>query len=201
MSSTSLHALILGASGISGWAILNRARSYPSPQTFSRITGTTNRPLSLEKAQIPPDPRIKLVSGIDLTKSVDEVCEVLKDKIQEIDTVTHVFFTGAFLAPGALQLNLAMLTQYQPTSPWEAFSASKKSTTTSDYRHHSNRPALGRPPGGHPPDRGKGLRARVPRQGSNHTSPQGIHAPDPKTLVRQHLLLHPIRHPALPFAG
>jgi hypothetical protein len=94
MSPPPFHALILGASGISGWALLNQARLYPSPDTFHRITGTTNRPLSLEKAQIPPDPRVRLVSGIDFTKSVEEVRETLREKIPDVDTVTHVFFTG-----------------------------------------------------------------------------------------------------------
>lgn len=88
------HALILGASGISGWSILNQARRYPTPTTFSRITGTTNRPLSLERAQIPLDDRIQLVSGVDFTKAVDEVVTSLKEKIADVHTVTHVFFTG-----------------------------------------------------------------------------------------------------------
>lgn len=93
------HALILGASGISGWSIFNQARTYPSPTAFSRITGTTNRPLTLEKAQIPPDDRLRLISGIDFTKSVDEVIPLLKKQIPDVDTVTHVFYTGRI--PGA----------------------------------------------------------------------------------------------------
>jgi hypothetical protein len=88
------HALILGASGISGWSLLNQARKYPTSTTFSRITGTTNRPLTLEKARIPADERIRLVAGVDFTKSVDEVVSTLKNKIPDVDTVTHVFFTG-----------------------------------------------------------------------------------------------------------
>lgn len=91
------HALVLGASGISGWSILNQARTYPTPSTFSRITGTTNRPLSLEDARIPKDERIKLVSGIDFTRPIEEVVRLLKEKIADIDTVTHLFFTGMFL--------------------------------------------------------------------------------------------------------
>jgi hypothetical protein len=92
------HALILGASGISGWAVMNQARDYPSPSTFARITGTTNRPLTLEKAQIPDDNRIRLVSGVDFTKSVNEVVAQLQAKIPDVDTVTHVFFTGKISA-------------------------------------------------------------------------------------------------------
>ncbi|KXH49210.1 hypothetical protein CSIM01_12157 [Colletotrichum simmondsii] len=89
------HALILGASGISGWSLLNQARTYPTPTTFARITGTTNRPLTLEQARLPADdPRLALVSGIDFTKSVDEVATALRDKIPDVETVSHVFYTA-----------------------------------------------------------------------------------------------------------
>ncbi|KAI4594920.1 hypothetical protein KJ359_007443 [Pestalotiopsis sp. 9143b] len=88
------HALIFGASGISGWSLFNQARSYPTTTSFARITGTTNRPLSLEQAQLPEDDRVQLVHGIDLTQSVDTVVRSLKDNISDVDTVTHVFFTA-----------------------------------------------------------------------------------------------------------
>ncbi|KAH7317445.1 hypothetical protein BKA65DRAFT_515929 [Rhexocercosporidium sp. MPI-PUGE-AT-0058] len=88
------HALILGASGISGWSILNQIQEYPTKTTFSRITGTTNRPFSLQQARISPDPRINLVSGIDFTKSVPEVVKLLREKLPDVDTVSHVFFTA-----------------------------------------------------------------------------------------------------------
>ncbi|KAF5013585.1 hypothetical protein FDECE_445 [Fusarium decemcellulare] len=88
------HALIFGASGISGWSLLNQARTYPSPTTFQRITGTTNRPFTLKQAQIPADDRIQLVPGVNLSKSVDEVAELLKERIPDINTVSHVFFTA-----------------------------------------------------------------------------------------------------------
>ncbi|TDZ20530.1 Short chain dehydrogenase sirR [Colletotrichum orbiculare MAFF 240422] len=88
------HALILGASGISGWSLMNQARNYPTPTTFVRITGTTNRPLTLEQARLPPDSRMLIASGIDFTKSVEEVVVSLQEKIPDVNTVTHVFFTA-----------------------------------------------------------------------------------------------------------
>jgi len=91
------HALIFGASGISGWSLLNQTRVYPTPTTFERITGTTSRPFSLEQAQIPQDERIKIASGVDLTKSASEVAATLKEKVDDISSVTHVFFTGKLL--------------------------------------------------------------------------------------------------------
>lgn len=92
------HALILGASGISGWSLLNQTRNYPSSTAFARITGTTNRPFTLQQAQLPEDSRIKIASGIDFTKSVDEVVGLLKKKVFDINTVTHVFFTGRLVS-------------------------------------------------------------------------------------------------------
>lgn len=90
------HALILGASGISGWSLMNQARNYPSPTAFARITGTTNRPMTLEQAHLPADPRLQIASGVDFTKSVDEAARSLREKIADVDTVTHVFFTGEY---------------------------------------------------------------------------------------------------------
>jgi hypothetical protein len=88
------HALIFGASGISGWALLNQIRTYPTTSTFKRITAVTRRPFTLEQAQIPQDDRITIASGIDLTKSASEVASALKEKVPDIDSVSHVFFAG-----------------------------------------------------------------------------------------------------------
>lgn len=89
------HLLVLGASGISGWAVMQQARTYPTPTTFAKITGTTNRPMTLEQALLPPDDeRLRLVGGVDFTKPVEEVKASLKEKIPDIDTVTHIIYTG-----------------------------------------------------------------------------------------------------------
>lgn len=88
------HALVLGASGISGWSLLNQLHSYPSNDYWKRITGQTRRPFSFEQAKIPAEDRTQLVSGIDLTASVDQIISDLRSKISDIETVTQVFFTG-----------------------------------------------------------------------------------------------------------
>lgn len=88
------HALIFGASGISGWALLNQIRTYPTATTFKRITAVTRRPFNLEQALIPQDDRITIASGVDLMKTADEVASALKEKVSDIDSVSHVFFTG-----------------------------------------------------------------------------------------------------------
>ena len=98
MSSGKKHALVFGTSGISGWSILNRALSYPTPTTFDQITGLTNRPLSIEDAGLPSDARLQLANGIDLIGSVESVVSSLKGKVKNVDTTTHVFFTAYIAA-------------------------------------------------------------------------------------------------------
>ncbi|KIW67486.1 hypothetical protein PV04_06731 [Phialophora macrospora] len=103
--STNNHALVFGASGISGWALVQEALSYPTPTAFNQVTALSNRPLSLADAQWPNDPRLQLASGIDLTEPVDTVISALKEKINGIETVTHVFLF-VYLDPGKDQKTL-----------------------------------------------------------------------------------------------
>jgi hypothetical protein len=86
------YALVFGASGITGWAIMNNALFYPSPNTFERIIGLTHRPLSAADSQLPQVPRIELYSGINLTKR-DSLVEKLK-QVREIEKITHVYFAA-----------------------------------------------------------------------------------------------------------
>lgn len=96
MSSTGKHALVFGASGISGWSLLNQCLSYPTPSTFRRVTGLCNRPLNKDNALLPDDSRLNIVHGIDLTGPVDVVIEQLKTKVKEVQTIDVVFFCGKF---------------------------------------------------------------------------------------------------------
>ena len=88
------HALVFGASGISGNTLCNEILGYPSKDTFAKVTGLTNRPLSIQDAQLPEDPRLQLISGIDLTRDVETVKKELEKKVKDIHEVTHVFFMG-----------------------------------------------------------------------------------------------------------
>ncbi|KAJ0413622.1 hypothetical protein BJY00DRAFT_296626 [Aspergillus carlsbadensis] len=85
-------ALVFGASGISGWAVTKCALSYPTPTTFSRIIGLTNRPLPFEKSGLPHDPRLELYSGVNLRESLDEVLVKLQDTVPNLEDVTHVYY-------------------------------------------------------------------------------------------------------------
>lgn len=94
------HALVFGASGILGWAVVNEIlNDYPEEGVYSKVTALTNRPLTLEDALWPkPDgqtPELNIVSGIDLTKgTMEDVKAVLKDRVPDIDTVTQVHYFG-----------------------------------------------------------------------------------------------------------
>jgi hypothetical protein len=89
------QALIFGASGITGWAITNNALIYPTPTTFSRIVGLTNRPLSPSAAHLPSDARLQLYSGLDLSRDAATNSEYLRG-IENISEITHVYFAGEF---------------------------------------------------------------------------------------------------------
>lgn len=86
-----LQALVFGASGVTGWALTNAALSYPTATTFKRVVGLTNRPLSVEEAGLPPDPRLQLYPGLDLGKDSQSVTEYLS-KIEDIGETTHIYF-------------------------------------------------------------------------------------------------------------
>ena len=86
-----------GASGITGWAIVNDIlNGFPTPETFDSVTALTNRPLSPEAAQWPASPKLQVVSGVDiLTSKGQEGLEAeLKEKVKNIDHITHVYFFG-----------------------------------------------------------------------------------------------------------
>lgn len=86
------HALVYGASGITGWAIVNAIlNGYPSQGTFTKVSALVNRPLTREMALWPDDPRLQIVSGIDLLKgSQEELEKTIKEKVPDVDTVTQV---------------------------------------------------------------------------------------------------------------
>ena len=98
MAPTGNHALVYGASGISGWAIVNAIlNDYPSKDTFSKVSALVNRPLTREMALWPDDPRLQIISGIDLLKgSQEELENTIKEKVPDVDTVTQVYFYGQF---------------------------------------------------------------------------------------------------------
>lgn len=74
------HALIFGASGLAGWAVVDQLLSnYPAPGTFSTVTALLNCPLIVEDPFLPvgkigeESPKFDLISGVYSMKGgVDE---------------------------------------------------------------------------------------------------------------------------------
>ncbi|KAK9416372.1 hypothetical protein SUNI508_01789 [Seiridium unicorne] len=91
------HALVFGASGLIGWSCVNQLlASYPERGVFDSVTALTNRPIKAEESFWPtaPDvPRLKLISGIDLTKGNGEGVELAGNlRAEKLENVTHVFY-------------------------------------------------------------------------------------------------------------
>ncbi|KAF4820173.1 Short chain dehydrogenase sirQ [Colletotrichum siamense] len=91
------HALIYGASGITGWSITNALlNGYPTEDTFASVTALTNRPLNTEAALWPkPErPQLQVASGVDIMtpKGVEGLEANLKAKVKNISRISHVYF-------------------------------------------------------------------------------------------------------------
>ncbi|CAG8417499.1 unnamed protein product [Penicillium salamii] len=92
------HAIIFGASGLIGWALVNQLLdSYPDVGTFAKVTAVTNRPLTFPESHWPkPDshrPDFQLVSGIDLRHGDGTtLAHALKKAVKDVETVTHIYY-------------------------------------------------------------------------------------------------------------
>ncbi|KAI1855696.1 hypothetical protein JX266_000561 [Neoarthrinium moseri] len=106
-SSQSNHALVLGASGLIGWSVVNQLLSnYPMPGSFPRVTALTNRPVGLEESCWPTErlstgrPSLRLVSGVDLRcngrgdsgNGPQELAKTLLERVEDAHTFTHVYY-------------------------------------------------------------------------------------------------------------
>ncbi|KAI9766950.1 MAG: hypothetical protein M1835_007119 [Candelina submexicana] len=88
------HAIVFGASGISGWAFVNELlHDYPEPGVWSRVTALTNRPLTREEAMWPADDRLQIVSGINVLEHKQaDINAALQREVKEVNTVTHIYY-------------------------------------------------------------------------------------------------------------
>jgi hypothetical protein len=96
MTSTPKVAIIFGASGVSGWSFVNEIlNDYPEKGTWGAVYAMTNRPLSVADSKWPNDPRLSIVSGVDLLDGSQEDLEAkLKSKIPDVSKVTHMYYLG-----------------------------------------------------------------------------------------------------------
>jgi hypothetical protein len=75
-----------------GYPLLKQLLSYPTPQTFSRVIGLTNRPLSKDIAQLPEDHRIELYSDLDLRDRNKTLFHL--QHIPGVEYTTHVYYAA-----------------------------------------------------------------------------------------------------------
>ena len=89
-------ALVFGASGVTGWSFVNEIlNDYPEKGVWDGVVAMTNRPLKREDSLWPADDRLQIVSGVDLLKgSQDDLESALKQKVQHIELITHVYYLG-----------------------------------------------------------------------------------------------------------
>ncbi len=116
------HALVLGASGVSGWAVVNQLlEGYPDGTThWDRVTAVTNRPLSVAVSQWPDKASLQIVSGIDLLAgTLEDLKGVLDDKVADVDKVTHVYYYGMPPCPPSLFFRISSV--FPPSSDKPAY--------------------------------------------------------------------------------
>jgi len=95
MATPPYHAVVFGASGINGWALIKELLTgYPTPDTFSRVTAVLNRPLSLPDSQWPQDGRLQVATEVDLTADVKALQGTIKTKITGAESISHVYYAG-----------------------------------------------------------------------------------------------------------
>ena len=99
VSQSGNHALVIGASGLIGWAVVDQLlKGYPAPGTFRKVTAAVNRPLDVNGsywlADNPDTAELSLASGVDLSKEDDEFAKLLRDKVHDIETISHIYYFG-----------------------------------------------------------------------------------------------------------
>ncbi|KAH7377360.1 hypothetical protein BKA66DRAFT_572159 [Pyrenochaeta sp. MPI-SDFR-AT-0127] len=111
------HALVIGASGLIGWSIVDQLlQPYPSPSPFRKITALVNRPLTLEDSfwpqHAPGRPELSLTSGVNLLCNEDEFAAILQDKVSNVESISHVYYFAFKENPDSekeVEINLGMM--------------------------------------------------------------------------------------------
>lgn len=101
MEKESNHAIVYGASGLIGWALVDQLlNAYPEAGSFSKVTAVTNRPLNASESHWPEPgdlhrPDLQLVSNVDLRRGYGGLlANSLKQVVDDVESVTHVYYLG-----------------------------------------------------------------------------------------------------------
>lgn len=97
------HALVIGASGLIGWSVVNQLLQDSPQQPFSRISALVNRPLDLKDSLWPNPstgrPKLQLVSGANLACSDAEFEGFLQSRVPDAASISHVYYFGKLHLP------------------------------------------------------------------------------------------------------
>ena len=94
------HAIVYGASGLIGWALVDQILDpYPNAGSFSKVTAVTNRPLNSSETHWPAKashrPDLQLVSGVDLRHGDGfTLAQSLKQSVNDVEGITHIYYLG-----------------------------------------------------------------------------------------------------------
>ncbi|KAF2165616.1 hypothetical protein M409DRAFT_67017 [Zasmidium cellare ATCC 36951] len=87
------RAIVFGASGVTGWSFVNELlRDYPEEGVWNRVVAMTNRTLNQEDSLWPADSRLQIVSGVNLLDSQEVIEGALREKVQDLEKITHVYY-------------------------------------------------------------------------------------------------------------
>ena len=91
------RAIVFGASGVTGWSFVNEIlHDYPEKGVWDGVVAMTNRPLKQADSYWPDDPRLQIVSGVDLLGDLEQIEKALKENVKELDKITHVYYLGRY---------------------------------------------------------------------------------------------------------
>lgn len=104
---TDYHALVIGASGLIGWGVVDQLlKPSLSPSPFAKVIALVNRPLKVEDALWPEStPKLDLLTGINLLCDDDEFESILRDKLPDAGSISHVYYCGTIPCVGSVGKN------------------------------------------------------------------------------------------------
>ncbi|KAE8353463.1 hypothetical protein BDV28DRAFT_148042 [Aspergillus coremiiformis] len=89
------HAVVLGCSGINGYALVSQLLSGFPRSAFARVTALSNRPFTPYEGQWLASDRLSIVSGIDLLTGNDiALANALETQVPSVHTVSHIYYAA-----------------------------------------------------------------------------------------------------------
>lgn len=69
--------------------------NYPTKGIWTGVKALTNRSITQKESLWPDDPRLDIISGLDLLQGSQEELEAtLRSKVKDIGLTTHVYYLG-----------------------------------------------------------------------------------------------------------